>query len=620
MNMINNQDLIKLAVNPFCIINKGEKVSVYKGWLKCYDKITDLPELVSEGVNYISLLPYNQMKERNFEVNDEGEKILTIHVKEKSEMSVDMFAKALKEIEIDLKGEITSNITDEKYKEIIGKVINDEIRNGEGSNFLLSRKYFIEINEFKIEHVFSIFKKLIENEIGSYWNFIFYTGKAIFIGASPERHLTIENSVTYMNPICGTLPKLGKGNFGKKLEEFICDPKEINELFQVVDEELKIVCKICPLQGKIHGPLLKEMSTLIHSEYILEGLQDKEHSNIFQSLKESLYAATMVGSPLENAARIIKKYEPESRRYYSSAICTFGKDESGNDFLDSAITIRTMEIQQDGRCVIQAGASIVRDSVPELECRETQTKAQGMINAILNGQKREVILPQYLNDDFMEKFRSRNLSLSKFWVDATEKYGLPKKKSKIQLIDNEDDFIYMIKHMLDYLGYKTNVTRYSDYSYSAEYDAVVIGPGPGDPNNMNHEKMRILYGIVDELFKNNKKILGVCLGHQILSKSLGLELSKSIIPFQGMQKEIDLFGTKQKVGFYNSYFAIDNDVITDVCISKNGEGKIFALKGSNYISFQFHVESILTQNGLEILEEAMNYLITRQCVEVEAAV
>lgn len=604
--MNENNDLLKLFESPFCIINKGENVEFFKGFVKEFDKIEELPCIEKNGVNYISLLPYNQMKERGFEVIDEGEKILTLIVTENYTMTSKELLNVIEEISIELEGGISSNLSDSEYEKIVNKVIEDEIKNGEGSNFLMSRKFYGKIKNYSNAHIFQIYKRLIENEIGSYWNFVFYSGKSIFVGASPERHLTIEKTKAYMNPICGTLPKAGDGSIEDRLEKFIENPKEINELFQVVDEELKIVCKICPQEGKVVGPMLKEMGTLIHTEYMLEG---KRGSSIFTSLKESLYAATMVGSPLENAARIIKKYETASRRYYSSAICTFGKDNNNEIFLDSAITIRTMEIELNGSFTIQTGASIVRDSIPELECKEIQAKAQGLINAIMNKKDRRILLPEITDLNLITKLNNRNKHLSKFWLEPSKKSDYKNQHIEIQLIDNEDDFVYMIKHMLEYLGYKTDVVKYKNYKYDEKYALTVIGPGPGDPNNLRHDKMRLLYDIVNELIEKNRKILGICLGHQILSKVLGFELTRSIIPFQGMQKEIELFGNLNKVGFYNSYFAIDNKQTNSAILSKGEDGKIFALKGQNYISYQFHVESILTECGIEIMKGALGHLL-----------
>jgi len=597
------EDLYELFKSPFCMINKEDTLFVYKGYIEKHDLISHLPPLEKTGANYISMLPFCQIKEKGFEAHDEGEKIITLRIEETIPVDLQYFLEVVPEIILDLDGNLDSNMTDEEFENTIRAVIKNEINNGEGSNFLMSRKFFGKIKDFNFKYSFSILRRLIENETGSYWNFIFFTGDNVYIGASPERHITVNGQTTLMNPISGTLPKSG-GNLRERLEEFITDPKEVNELFQVLDEELKIICKLCPDGGKVIGPFLKEMGTLIHTEYILEGFG---RTDIWLALKESLFAATMVGSPLQNAARIVKRYEKESRGYYSSVICLFGKDKNDQTYMDNAITIRTIEIKRTGEFVIQSGNSIVRDSVPEQETKELKAKAQGLINAMLNKKKIQTESLQ-VDEAIQNKLMSRNKYLSKFWLKTYIKEKVEKSTITLDLIDNEDDFIYMIKHMLDSLGYITKVYKYYDYKFNPDTDIVLIGPGPGDPNNEKHDKMVVLYGITKELLKNGAKIMGVCLGHQILLKSLGYELTRAQIPFQGMQKEIDLFGKPQNVGFYNSYFVLDNGN-PNAIVSKGEDGKIYAYKGINCISYQFHFESVLTQNGLEIIKDSVDYLM-----------
>src|SRR5438045_110313 len=89
------------------------------------------------------------------------------------------------------------------------------------------------------------------------------------------------------------------------LVEFLTDPKEINELFQVVDEELKMMSRICGKGGVVRGPYLREMSSLVHTEYVLDGSATMDPIEAF---RESMYAATMIGSPLEKAARVIHRH------------------------------------------------------------------------------------------------------------------------------------------------------------------------------------------------------------------------------------------------------------------------------------------------------------------------
>lgn len=588
---------------PFCIINKEGTLEIHRGRIEEYHLISELPPLTHQGTNYISILPYCQIKEKGFETHDDGEPIITLHIDESKSIEAESFLSLIQDSRLELETDLQSNLTDDEYERMVGDIIKHEISNGEGSNFLISRKFHGKIRDFKAKDSLSILKTLMINETGSYWNFLFYTGSGCFVGASPERHLCINGSKTIMNPISGTLPKRQGSEFRKELLDFITDPKEVHELFQVVDEELKVICKLCPQGGKVVGPFLKEMNTLIHTEYYLEG---EGVTDIWEALKSSIYAATMIGSPLQNAARVIKKYEKESRRYYSSVICSFGLDEKDQAVMDNAITIRTMEIDANGSFVIQSGNTIVRDSNPELETKELKSKAQGLLNAILNKKKNTGVSVAF-DEEILDTLALRNEFLSGFWLNQNKKDSQSLVGIKIDLINNEDDFIYMIKHMLDYLGADVTVYKYDEYSFNKDSSYVLIGPGPGDPNNREDKKIAALYSIAEELLANKVKVLGICLGHQILMRTLGFELRREEIPYQGVQKEIDLFGEVHKAGFYNSYFAIDNGN-TDLLISKNHEGKIYAAKGKEFISFQFHLESVLTQNGMEILKQAVEYL------------
>ena len=74
----------------------------------------------------------------------------------------------------------------------------------------------------------------------------------------------------------------------------------------VVDEELKMMCDICTEGGQVLGPFLKPMSHLIHTEYLLAGRTTRDPREV---LRDSMYAATVTGSPVENACRLIKQYE-----------------------------------------------------------------------------------------------------------------------------------------------------------------------------------------------------------------------------------------------------------------------------------------------------------------------
>jgi len=591
--------------SPYCLIHADGTTRYGTGELLRIGLLADIPR--PRDLPVISMVPYAQLRERGFAVHDGNEPILTLAAREWREVGLEEVADEGAPFRLD--GEVSFDVGDEQYAEWVRRIVADEICQGEGSNFLPSRKARLRIADFSAAAANTIFARLARNEMGAYMTFCFFDGERYFIGSSPERHITVRDGTVRMNPICGTLPKAGLTRRAD-LVEFLSDPKEINELFQVVDEELKMMSRICAEGGRIHGPFLKEMSTLIHTEYELEGRSSMDPVDAF---RDSMFAATMIGSPLQNAARIIHKYETDSRRYYSSALVLMDRDEHGAEYLDSAITIRTMEVDAAGNGVIQTGASIVRDSDPEKECVEVRAKAAGLLRAIGGVEPAEPVLPRYADKLVQDVLASRNKYLSRFWTERQDRS--PGKMEfdgvTITLVDNEDEFTYMLRHALDHLGLAATVRSYADPGLDlTATDLVLIGPGPGNPTNMADPKMARVHELTAQLLARQAKFLAVCLGHQILCSRLGMPIVAVDPPLQGVQQSIDLFGRDEPVGFYNTFFATAPPVPpAGVELATGADGRVMATRSGHFYSFQFHVESVLTTNCAAVLREALSWLL-----------
>lgn len=609
----------------FCFIQKqdSEEVLVLLGNAEQFDLLKDIPRKKGSAgdrrqYDTISIIPFCQIKERGFSVHDQGEKIRTIEIDRQLTVFKDDLLRLLPNKTSRLNGELCYDSTEDEYAGVIRNIVTDEIGEGEGANFVIPRNGSGSIADFSVATACSLFSALVREDYGTYWKFLFYDTSKFFIGSTPERHLLVEKKRVKMNPISGTFRKdiayECRSHFKEELLKFLCDQKEINELFMVVDEELKMMARMCSEGGSIVGPLLKEMSQLIHSEYLLSGISDKD---IFDLFLDSMFAATVVGSPVENACRIIKKYSRNSRRYYGSGLMLVGRDPDGCDYLDSPITIRTLEIDKDGTFHFSIGATLVKDSVPKEEVRETAAKGKAILRPFTVQSKRvpAPILPVLHNDDeIIETLSSRNQDLSNFWFFKQEgsAHFRPRLAQKsLTLIDNGDDFIYMLRHIFSSLGLTTKIVTYQEYeSHKDRADITLLGPGPGNPNNDFDQKIVRNLAIAAELLNSGKKALFICLGHQILCRSLGYRLQKKIRPLQGSQVEIDLFGSREKVGFYNTFAAWKDPDDSRHHYAILGESdEIAAIKGESFIGFQFHPESILSKNGFKILQQALAYLI-----------
>jgi 2-amino-4-deoxychorismate synthase len=619
-----------LAANtPFCMIQKqdSEEVLILSGETFEFDEIDQIPR-VKKNTNgekiydTISVIPFCQVKERGYRARSDGEKILTIRIEEQYEILCNALIEILPHEDISLMQEISYDTTEEEYEKVIQDIIEKEIGNGEGANFVIPRNVIGHIANFGVQKAFSIFRSLLINDYGTYWKFIFYNGDRFFVGSTPERHLYVGEGRVKMNPISGTFRKdknwsLRK-HFKKDLLSFLKDQKEVNELFMVVDEELKMMAKMCGKGGSIVGPLLKEMSQLIHSEYLLSGESDKD---IFELFRDSMFAATVVGSPVENACNIIHQYSQKSRRYYGSAMMLVGRDEDDLDFLDSPITIRTAEIDKNGKLNIAVGATLVRDSNPVEEVRETQAKSAALLRSITQtGEKysKEPLLTKLQNDDeIVETMVQRNQNLSNFWFFKQEKPLSLQNRNKtvsVTIIHNEDDFVYMLQHIFESFQLKINIISYKDYDFSKDQsDITLVGPGPGNPNNIDSPKIAKLTEITKQLLAAKKKSMFVCLGHQLLCKTLGFDVPRKDIPHQGVQEKINLFGEEEIVGFYNTFVPKVSELSKQYEISFVPEkDELVAIKGEYFVGFQFHPESILTKNGYTILKESLQHILAYQ--------
>lgn len=610
----------------FCLIQKqdSEEILVLAGEAAQYDYLADIPRKIGspgDGRRYdtISIIPFCQIKERGFPAHDQGEKIRSILVDRQGAMNKNDLLRQLPCCEVWLAGDIVYDTTIEEYTEIIRRVVAGEIGEGEGANFVIPRNGCGRIGDFGLGSACRLFSTLVREDYGTYWKYLFSDGSRYFIGSTPERHLLVERGRVKMNPISGTFRKETRyecrEHFKAELLNFLSDVKEINELFMVVDEELKMMARMCSGGGAIVGPLLKEMSQLIHSEYLLSGRSDRDIVELF---RESMFAATVVGSPVENACRIIKKYSKTSRRYYGSALMLIGRDADGADYLDSPITIRTLEIDNTGVFHFSTGATLVKDSTPAEEVRETLAKGRAVLRTLRatpGDAAGPPLLPTLANDDdIAETLYQRNQDLSNFWFFQQDQTGASRARLgsiTLTLIDNGDDFIYMLRHLAHSLGMATTVIRWSDYDIAGDRaDITLLGPGPGNPINDDDEKIRRNMAIAGAMLASGKKSLFVCLGHQILCRSLGYPLRRKDTPLQGTQLELDLFGVREKVGFYNTFAAWRPPLGSPCeCATLDGLEEIAAVRSDTFIGFQFHPESILTKNGQAILRRSVAHLM-----------
>ncbi len=278
----------------------------------------------------------------------------------------------------------------------------------------------------------------------------------------------------------------------------------------------------------------------------------------------------------------------------------------------------------DGRLRVPVGATLVRHSDPYGEVNETHGKAAGVLGAI-GAIPRDTVIPvadaidedaptaepQPLADDprIASLLTSRNARLAAFWLNPQGSGGAgPFAGRSAIVVDVEDRFTTMLAHQLRHLGLVVEIVPWSEVTDSQldEVELVICGPGPGDPRDPVSPRIRRMREVVRRRRASGRPLLAVCLSHQILADSLGLELAPLARPHQGLQKSVDIFGTPASIGFYNTFtarVAPGTATAGDAEISADAEtGDVYALRGPGFASVQGHLESILSRDGMSTLE------------------
>ncbi|OIJ98122.1 phenazine-specific anthranilate synthase component I [Streptomyces sp. MUSC 14] len=597
---------------PFALLRRRapgrdhDMVELLRGPVTARDRLADLPD---EG---LALVPFRQIRERGFDVRDDATPLLVLAPEESYEIPLEQALEQLPghEVRVEDGG---FDIEDEEYAGIVGRVLAEEIGRGEGANFVIRRTYEGQVPGFGRADALALFRRLLAGERGAYWTFVVHTGDRTLVGASPEVHVRMSGGTVVMNPISGTYRYPAEGPTPEHLLSFLADGKEIEELSMVVDEELKMMCTVGDMGGVVVGPRLKEMAHLAHTEYELRG---KSSLDAREVLKETMFAATVTGSPVQNACRVIERYEPGGRGYYAGALALLGRDSGGAQTLDSPILIRTADIGAAGRLRVGVGATLVRGSDPASEVAETHAKAAGVLAALgvrAARPRAEREAPRLADDPRVRAaLDGRRSSLAPFWLRMQER--LPSLDRHALVVDAEDTFTAMLAHVLRSGGLEVSVRRYDEPGLRAAVLAhegpVVLGPGPGDPADPADPKMRFLRELTATVLREHRHgVLGVCLGHELIAAELGLDIVRKEVPYQGAQTAVDLFGREETVGFYNSFVArCDDEAARELAahgveVSRAGNGEVHAVRGPGFAGVQFHPESVLSLNGVAIVRE-----------------
>ena len=185
----------------------------------------------------------------------------------------------------------------------------------------------------------------------------------------------------------------------------------------------------------------------------------------------------------------------------------------------------------------------------------------------------------------------------------------------ILMIDNYDSFTYNLVQYLGILGADVKVRRNDQVTLeeieTMAPERLVISPGPGIPQTSG-----IIVPLIQRFYQQ-VPILGVCLGHQAVAVALGGKVVRAGRLMHGKVSEIhhDGQGVFRDVPNpftatrYHSLAVEEESLPSSLEITARAEdGEIMGVRHKDYPvhGIQFHPESILTEEGMRILENFLN--------------
>jgi len=461
------------------------------------------------------------------------------------------------------------------------KQIQEGCRRGDFFEVVLSQTFSTGF----AEQPSNLFQRICEQNPSPY-SFLINMGREQLVGASPEMYVRVKEDRFETSPISGTVPVGGDPmETAERIKALISSEKEESELTMCTDVDRNDMARICePGSVQLIGRrLLERYSRLIHTVDHLEGILNKDRDAV-DAILTHMWACTVTGSPKPVAMQTIENMENSPRGWYSGCIGFLWF----NGFISTGMTLRTVHLK-NGEAAVRAGATLLYDSDPETEERETQIKASAFLEATLGSKP-----------------------------SASEVFDLPQTgvEKTVLFVDNQDSFVHTLASYVRQTGAKV-ITLRSGFPYKMldeiVPDLLFISPGPGFPSEQKVPEL------VGEALAREIPIFGVCLGHQGIAEHFGAKLRTLEHPIHGKSADIIHNGESfysglpnpLSAGRYHSLY-VESDSLPD-CLevtAKTDAGLIMGLRHKTLpvASVQFHPESILTlkdQTGLRMINKML---------------
>jgi anthranilate synthase len=477
-------------------------------------------------------------------------------------------------------GAITCDHTPEEYMANV-ETVREGMRRGDYYEVVL-RQTFQTPYSGKASDLF----RRVQLASPSPYEFLLQFGEEQLVGASPEMFVRVEGARIETCPISGTAQRTGDPlRDADNIRALLDSAKEESELTMCTDVDRNDKSRVSePGTVKVIGRrLIESYAGVFHTVDHVEGFL-KEGFDALDAFLSHMWAVTVIGAPKKAAAQTVEALEKDARGWYGGAVGMI----SLNGDINTGILIRTTYLR-DGIARYPVGATLLYDSVPAMEERETRLKATGFF---------------------------RTLGAGEATAEAAVERSATGAGAKLLLVDNDDCFIHTLANYARQTGAEVVTYRAgfpAEVMAQVAPDLILISPGPGRPADFG------VPDVVKTAVRLGVPVFGVCLGLQGIVEAFGGELGVLDYPMHGKPSTVRNRGVgvfaglpaEFQVGRYHSLFARRETF--PACLEITAETEDGVIMGVRHRELpieavQFHPESILTAeggHGLKLMENAM---------------
>ncbi|MEU8245618.1 anthranilate synthase component I [Nonomuraea sp. NPDC048916] len=397
------------------------------------------------------------------------------------------------------------------------------------------------------------------------------------VGASPEMYVRVTGDRVETCPISGTIARGSNPvEDAEAIRTLLSSVKEESELTMCTDVDRNDKSRVCvPGSVQVIGRRQIELySRLIHTVDHIEGRLRPEFDALDAFLTH-MWAVTVTGAPKTWAMQFIEDHEATTRRWYGGAIGFIGFDGSMN----TGLTLRTAQIR-NGVATVRAGATLLFDSDPAAEERETELKASALLGALAAVNEPHAAPVPPVREQ-------------------------PGQGMKVLLVDHEDSFVNTLADYFRQEGAEVVTLRHGFPAETIDElapDLVVLSPGPGWPSDFG------MSALIGQIYARDLPVFGVCLGLQAMVEQAGGSLELLDHPEHGKRGQVTRLGDSALLdglpaeftaARYHSLHAKRPGVVGFTATALTPDGNVMAIEDTRNRRFavQFHPESILTAEG-----------------------